>query len=243
MLSPQMIYFLFFYLFFFFIHSFKVYPYVRDYPTQYNRWHYGFFSLEIVYTSAGVALLVMGSQRDWMSVMLVSYMLLLVCSAFLDTIGIRFSDKSRFTAHLVIIGIVILATIILHAKVLSKVYEREKGWEAIASKLKASPTVPSYRVAIPYVDLTLDRYLGRNKIEGIKFVFITKVTAPSREDAVEKAKAKFWGSDPDSLKLFSQGKEKNLYNVSVFSDEIFVERGGPELSIMRSFKGFGEINQ
>ncbi len=103
--------------------------------------------------------------------------------------------------------------------------------------------MPSYRVAIPYIDLTLDRYLGRGKLEGIKFVYITKVTAISREEAIEKAKAKFWGSDLDSLRLFSQYKEKTLYNVSLFGDEIFVERLGPKLSFIPSLKDFGEIDQ
>jgi hypothetical protein len=241
MLSPQMIYYLILYLFIFLIHFFKVYPYVRDNVSQYNWWHYGFFSLEIVYTSAGVALLVMGSQKDWMSVMLASYMVLLVCSAFLDTIGTKFKDKSRFTAHMVIIGIVILSTIVLHATVVGKVYEREKEWKVMASKLKTAPSPPLYRVGIPYVDLTLDRYLGRNKLEAIKFVFITKVSAPSREEAIEKAKAKFWGSDPDSMKLFSQDKKKSLYNVSVFMDEAFAERLGPKLSFSSLLSDIGEI--
>ncbi len=128
-----MIYYLILYLFIFVIHFFKIYPNIRDNPSQYNWRHYGFFSLEIVYTSAGVALLVMASQRDWLSVIMITYMLLLISSAFLDTIGVRFQDKSRFTAHMAIIGIVVLATIVLHATVLSKVYEREKGWGAILS--------------------------------------------------------------------------------------------------------------
>ena len=241
MLSPQMIYYLILYLFIFVIHLSKIYPNVRDNPSQFSWRYYGFFSLEIVYTSTGVALLVMASQRDWMSVIMISYMLLLICSALLDTIGTKFQDKSRFTAHMVIIGIVVLATIVLHATVLSKVYEREKGWGALISKLKTAPTVPSYRVAIPYIDLTLDRYLGRGKMEDIKFVYIAKVTAISREEAIEKAKAKFWGSDADSMKLFSQNKEKNLYNVSVFGDEIFVERLGPKLSFSSLLSDTGEI--
>ena len=240
MLSPQMIYYLILYFFIFVIHFFKVYPSIRDNAGQYTWWHYGFFSLEIVYTSTGVALLVMASQRDWMSVMLASYMVLLVCSAFLDTIGTKFKDKSRFTAHMVIIGIVILSTIVLHVTVVGRVYEREKEWKTIANSLKAAPSVPSYRIGIPYADLTLDSYLGRNKLQAVKFVFITKITAPSREEAIEKAKEKFWGSDPDSMKLFSPDKKKTLYNVSVFMDEVFVERLGPKVSFSPLLWGIEE---
>lgn len=215
MTSPSAIYYVLLYFFIFLLRFFKVYPQVRDFPAQYNKWHYGFVSLEIVYTAAGVTILLLASRPEWIAVIMLSYALLLVTSSYLDTVGARFPDKVRFGAHILIILLVVSATLFAFSSVLE---------DPTAAKTREIRKATQYRVAIPYVDLTLDRHLGGGKLAGILFGYFTTVEAVSREEAVAKADEQFRGSGEKSVRLFKPNREKDAYNVSTQPQAIVVER-------------------
>ncbi len=80
------------------------------------------------------------------------------------------------------------------------------------------PAEQSYQVAIPYFDLTLDRYLGVGRLAGRQFVYVTNVEATSRDGAIERARARF----RQEIDPFDGEAEPTVSNISL-GDEITVQ--------------------
>ena len=128
-----------------------------------------------MYTAAGLVVLLLTSQQEYVGGIMVVYLILASFSAFLEseTADKHISARSRLGWHMTVVVIVVSVTIFSFESVL-RVPEPDD-----------SPHLTTYEVAVPYFDLTLDRHLGVGKLEGRQFVYVTRLEAISREEAVE----------------------------------------------------------
>jgi len=204
-MQPGAVYYLILYAIIIALQFFKLFKQVKTEPDKYSWRNYFYVSLQVVYTSAGVAVLLVAQLRDWMAVIMVAYLLLVLISSFLDTVGAEFRDNTRVTVHLIIIASVTAITIISYQKVLPK---------------SAPPSMARhYKVALPYMDNTLARYVSPDRMGDRLLYFSTSVDAPSRAEARDMALRKTGGS----IKPFKPSRKGNPSDVVVLSDQAVIE--------------------
>ena len=104
--------------------------------------------------------------------------------SFLDTVGVKFRENTRLGLHLLIIEFVITTTLVSYEKVLPKTISDQ----ALAQAKPTVIPVRQYKVALPYVDRTLEKHVGAERMRETLFYFLTMVESTSRGEAVLKAK-------------------------------------------------------
>jgi hypothetical protein len=217
MTQPGAIYYLILYALIIVLQFFKTFPLVKDEPDKYNWRSYFYVSLQVVYTSAGVAILLFAQLRDWMAVIMMAYVVLVVISSFLDPVGVKFRENTRLALHLVIIAFIVITTIISYEKVLPKSTPKEDQKKATAAM------VHHYKVALPYLDRTLARHVGPGRMRDTLLYFSTSVEGPSRGDAVLKAIELALSNEHGSIRPFKQSQKGNQDDVQVLSEQAIVE--------------------
>ena len=227
MTQPGAIYYLILYALIIVLQFFKTFPLVKDEPDKYNWRNYFYVSLQIVYTSAGVAILLFAQLRDWMAVIMMAYVVLVVISSFLDPVGAKFRENTRLALHLVIIAFIVISTVISYEKVLPKSIPKEDQKKATAAMTH------HYKVALPYLDRTLARHVGPGRMGDTLLYFSTSVEAASRGDAVLKAIEIALSNDHGSIRPFKPSQKGNQADVQVLSQQAIVE----EVAVVRSSGG------
>ena len=216
MTQPGTIYYLILYALIVILQFFKTFPLVKEEPDKYSWRNYFYVSLQVVYTSAGVAILLFAQLRDWMAVIMMAYVVLVVISSFLDSVGAMFRENTRLAIHGVIIAFVVITTIISYEKVLPKSTPKEDQKATVA-------VVHHYRVALPYLDRTLERHVGAGRMRDTLLYFSTSVEGASRREAVLKAKEMALGGDHGSIRPFNPSQKGDQSNVQVLSEQAIVE--------------------
>ena len=208
---PQAVYYVMLYALIFVIKFVKVFVLIRRSPKDHTWRHVSFVALEMVNTFAGVVILLVASvSKGWVSVVLIAYAMLLFVSSALDTLGPEIQERKRVGLNLAVVLFVVSATIIsFKVFIHGGIYEEDGQSEA------------SYAVAVPYIDATLSRHLGAKR-NGVINVFTTRVSADSREAALEKALASFESGQGPSL--FDPSAAKNDFNVNLLRSKAIVER-------------------
>jgi hypothetical protein len=218
MIQPGAIYYLILYGIIILVQFSKTFTLVKDQPDRYNWRDYFYVSLQIVYTSAGVAiLLLLQLSREWMAVIMIAYVALVFISSILDHIGMRFRNNTRVFLHLIIIAFVAFTTIFSYERFLPKSASKEDQQQ------KTVAMVHHYKVALPYVDLTLSRHLGPGKMLNTQLYFSTNVEGVSRDEAVLKAKEKALSNEHGSIRPFNPSKKGNQIDVRVLNEQAVVE--------------------
>jgi len=217
MTQPGAIYYLILYALIIVLQFFKTFPLVKDEPEKYNWRNYFYVSLQVVYTSAGVAILLFAQLRDWMAVIMMAYVVLVVISSFLDPVGVKFKANTRLVIHLVIIVFVVITTIISYEKVLPKSTHKEDQRRATANMVR------HYKVALPYIDRTLARHVGPSRIRDTLCYFSTSVEGASRGDALLKAIEIALSNEHGSIRPFKPSQKGNQDDVQVLSGQAIVE--------------------
>lgn len=203
-MEPGAIYYLVLYALIIVLQFFKTYPGVREKRDKLNWRHYFFVSLEVVYTSAGVAILLVAQQKEWIAVIMMVYVMLVVISSFLNTVGAEFKDNTRLAIHILIITIIVGTTVFSYAKLLP-------------SSLPQSKEPVDYIVTVPYRDLTLEKHVGPRMGEK-KLLYRTTVKGASPNDAITNAKEKALSNGQDSITPFDS-KQRASQAVILISDE------------------------
>jgi hypothetical protein len=208
---PQAVYYVMLYALILVIKIVKVFLMIKRNPNDHSWVHVTFIALEVVNTFAGVVILLVASvTKGWVGVVLIGYAMLLFVSSALDTLGPEINEKKRVALNLVVVTFVVTSTVIAF-----QFFIRGGSMEDVAS------VEASYSVAIPYVDNTLSRHLGAKR-PGVVTVFNLKVSALSREAALEKAIAVFESERGPSL--FDAQAAKNDFNINILRSRIVVER-------------------
>lgn len=186
-------YYLLFYASIIIVRYFKTVRLVKEKPNDYNWKHYFFVSLEVIYTSAGVAILLLAQQQTWIGVIMIIYFILLITSASVDTAGI--GDNYRLFVHLGIIILIAFATILSYERFLPKSCEDTASSKHVVS-------MKHYYVMIPYQDLGFEKHVGVSKLKGRFLVYFTNVTAITRNDALRIAKVESMKGGKTSISPF-----------------------------------------
>jgi hypothetical protein len=207
MTEPGAIYYLILYALIIILQFFKTFPLVKDDPQKYNWRNYFYVSLEVVYSSAGVAILLLAQLKNWIGVIMMVYIVLVVIGSFLDPVGVRFRNNTRLALHIIIIAFIVVITIVSYDKLLPKSNHEEEKTKAQVLPAK------HFKVALPYIDQTLYKYVGAGRMQGEHLYFSASVDAQSRDEAVLKAKELAIGDTGQSIKVFMpspKGKQADL---------------------------------
>jgi len=209
MTQPGAIYYLVLYAIIVVLQFFKVFPDTKQDPARVNWRNYFYVSLQVVYTSAGVAVLLFAQLKDWMPVIMMTYVFLVLISSYLDAAGTMFRENTRLAIHLFIIAFIVFATVISYQRILPKT------------------TPPSmlhqYKVALPYVDNTFSRYVTPARMGSRMLYFSTSVEAPSRAEALLKGMNMAMGNVSGSIRPFKPSDKGGPFDVLVLSDQAVVE--------------------
>jgi len=206
--NPNTVYYLVIYVIIIGVRFFKIYG-------QRNWREYFFVSLDFVYSSVGITILLLTeTSKESLGAVFIIYCLLLIVAVFLDALGEKFTLQGRFVAHLIVIAFVLSGAIYLNQTILfneaPKVLEPEK------------PATKKYSVSIPYYDLTLRSYVG-DRMGSRKLSYITNIEGNSRSDAIEHAKAGFWDSSNTDVVPFDAKRKKGQDTLIVDTDDIVAE--------------------
>ena len=218
MTQPGAIYYLILYALILILQFFKTFPLVKDEPDKYNWRNYFYISLQVVYTSAGIAILLFAHLKDWMAVIMMAYVVLVVISSFLDPVGVKFHQNTRLALHLVIIVFVVITTMVSYEKVLPKSIpdlDREKATVA---------AVRQYKVALPYLDRTLEKHVGAGRMRDTLLYFSANVEGASRGEAVLKAKEMALSNEHGSIRPFNPSKKGIVPIIQILTERAIVER-------------------
>lgn len=215
--QPGTIYYLILYGIIILLQFYRTFNLVKDQPDKYNWRDYFYVSLQVVFTSAGVIVLLLSELRHWMGAIVMAYMGLVLISSFLDLAGMRFRDNTRVSLHIAIIVVVVFTTIFSYERILPRSNAKEG---------QPKPTVAvvhRYKVAFSYLDLTLSRHLGAGKMLNMQLYFSASVEGVSREDAVIKAKEKAMSNEPGSIRPFNPSHKGNQIDVRLSNEQVVVE--------------------
>ena len=213
-LDSRVVYYLLLYFFVFVLRFFKLLPLFRSPEPKVNWKHVGFGSLDLVYASAGVVALLVLNERDWVQAVMIGWAILLVVSTFLDAQGEHFSDNSRLGGHVLVASIVVVGTVIVFQIVPSS-----------KAPILPAPVPVEYRVAIPYVDNSLDQHVGTGKLGDRRLVYIVNVKGFSAREAEAAAREDFWKTDNTRVAPFMSKRQKGPYTLSIADDPVVEPKG------------------
>ena len=153
-----------------------------------------------------------------MAVIMMAYVVLVVISSFLDPVGAKFRENTRLALHLFIIAFVVTTTLVSYEKVLPKT-------KAEQSQAKSTVTaVRQFKVALPYIDRTLEKHVGVGRMRDTLLYFSTIVESTSRGEAVLKAKEIALSDKRGSIRPFNPSQKRTAPMIQVMSDQAIVEQ-------------------
>lgn len=221
-LDPRLVYYLELYLFVFLVRFLKLLPKLRNEFAK-AKWHEVVFgSLDLVYASAGVAALLVMNERQWVEPLMGGWAILLVVSAFFDAQGDSLSQRTRVVGHSLVAIVVVVATVVAFQ---SLIPPREDG-------VATAPTIQEreFRVAIAYVDQSLNEHIGRDKqgnpkLGNRKLVWVTQVRSRSADSAAAVARRDFWDEKNKDVAPFTPGRPKSEYTIGIVEPPVVQELG------------------
>jgi len=200
-INPETIYYLFIYAFIIFVRFTKIYG--QNKPWQ----EYFFISLEFVYSSVGIVIVLMTqAEQNSLSAVFIIYCFILMVSVFLDA-NDKFSLNMRVAGHLFIIGTVITSAIYFNQTLL------------FPKEIKTETRVAQYLVSVPYYDLAARAYVG-DKFGTRKFVYISKTMASNPADAVRNAQADFHAHANEIALQVDPRRKRNADDLVIDTNDI-----------------------
>jgi hypothetical protein len=181
--------------------------------------------LQVLYTSAGVAILLIGELKEWIPVIMMIYLGLVVSSSYLDTTGKNFKQSTQFAVHMFIIIFVVAVTLYSYEKILPRQHNNKENQKPISATVSATVAVHNYKVAFPYIDRTLVKHVGSNRMRDTLLYFATNVKGISRDDAILKAKLMAFNLENDNvaIKLFNPSQKGKEGKIQILSEQAVVE--------------------
>jgi len=174
--------------------------------------NYLYCGFEMVNVSAGVFILITQSATNYVGTIMMLYVILVVVSFFLEgnNIGRSIKALGHSAVSIVIFGVTIYAFLIYDglkptaAQPCDALENRERTW----------------KVALPYLDTSLNRYHGA-KHDVILSFWSDEVNATSKADAIIAAKKRFQASDGPTP--FQVKQEKTLVSMVVIDEKVVAE--------------------
>jgi len=130
-------------------------------------------SLEIVYTASGLVIaLILNVNRSWIPAVFAGYVVILIISAFLEVMQEYFKDFQKGLFNALIIVFMVAATVYSYSQIIPKV-----DISGNINPEKIQPTPKNYTIIIPYMDHTLAKHIGYNKMIGKTFFYEYNINA------------------------------------------------------------------
>lgn len=170
---------------------------------------YFFFGFELVNVAAGVFILLSEHASQYVGTVMILYVILVIFSFFIEekNVGLRVRTVGHVGVSLAVIAVTILSFL-----------------EVDALKGPVDDTaLVSWRVAIPFVDATLNRNFAV-KVSPVQSVWVVEVRAGSRPSAVDSAKVQFYSDR--GPKPFLEKVEKSPVSMIVIDAGVVAERRG-----------------
>jgi hypothetical protein len=186
-------------------------------PTQKFNWRKVFFvSNEIIYTAAGVYIILLDEKKDWTPSILAVLMLLILVSTSIGSMSERFAEKAQFRLHLTIIFIIMIGTFFT----LSNEKHFGSNAEAINDTL-LQDSFQKYRIAIPYIDKSLIKQFGYDNFSDKRLFYYSEATAKNEKEAIDKGILKFW-QDTLIQPVIMKGKTMSKESLLKIDNEIIL---------------------
>lgn len=167
---------------------------------------YWFFGFELVNVSAGVFILLSENVTKFVASVMMTYVILVVLSFFFEEEGVHV--RIRTVGHIM----VSLAVFVVLFFAFFYVPGLKKPQEATSVQRQENEEAnPTWKVALPYVDSTMNRNFGvKDKLMISSYVL--EVTAKNRSEALAAAKKKFRSEDgPAPFVKNAEKSEANLW--------------------------------
>jgi hypothetical protein len=171
---------------------------------------YGYFGLQLVYSSVGIVISLFNRDTNWLSAILMVLVFLVLTPALVD--NSFYPPKIKFAVNIVIAFVVIGTSTYFNQTILITKPVVAEG-----------PAQHNYQVAIPYLDTTLKSFLGSDRFDGRRLVYVTTVLATSRGEAVTTATQRFWEPNSTDVVEFDQRKQKNSDDMIIYYDQVVAE--------------------
>lgn len=172
-----------------------------------------FFGFELVNVSAGVFILLSEHAAKYVGTVMMLYVILVILSFFFEDDNVALGVKKW--GHIGVSVVVLAVTLYAFLEV--------DGLK-VKKALVASPAAPieaRWRVALPYIDQSLNRNFGVRDAP-VRLVFVAPVSASSRVGAVQAAKEHFRAES--GPRPFSNKAERNLSVLMIIESDAVAER-------------------
>jgi uncharacterized membrane protein SirB2 len=211
----NLIYYLALFALVFIIRYFKL---KKEYKSKYKENYLKLFhvSLDLIYTASGIVIaLLLNLNSSWIAVVFILYILFVVTSSLLEMANTdEFSEKSKTYFHLTIVCLIVISSFLTYLFIIPNVdINGKKVKPYMANKI----VIPKYAIIIPYIDLSLQKHVGKNELNKRQFLFYDEVS----------------GNNIDSLEKLCKNKLRNTikpiykeYNleIEIVQEEIKINR-------------------
>lgn len=155
------------------------------------RLRYLLFGFELVNVSAGVFILLSEQAPPYVGTIMMLYVILVIVSFFFDedTVGLRLRAVGHVAVSVIVVVVTIGAFTYMSGLNRGPIEPKAESPSKIESKPPAVAT--KWRVALPYVDQTLNRNFGVRD-NPVKSVYVVAVQAADRDAAISMAKEEFF---------------------------------------------------
>ncbi len=178
------------------------------------KWNYTHFGFELVNVSAGIFILVSESATQFVSSIMIFYVILVILSIFFEDNSV--DGTIRTFGHIALSITVFIVTYYAFFK-----YDGLKVTTTSTAKAEVVERESQYRVALPYIDASLNRNMAV-KTDPIVNLYLTTVTAKNENQAIRSAEVKFYSTD--GPQPFVSKAEKNKLTMVVLNGDAVVEK-------------------
>jgi hypothetical protein len=188
-------------------------------PSGKFKWKETFYvSNEILYTASGAIIILLTTFKDIIAVSFAIILLVALVSTNMNSMGERFSDKTKFIVHFIIIITIAFGTYIALTLSEAKVDNPDNN----SKSLDTSTFI--YKVALPYTDISLIKITsGYDYFSDKRILYYTKLEAKNEEEAINIAENNFWNDTLIKLYTNKYGTDKKKL-FKIYSDQIIFQK-------------------
>jgi len=187
-MSPTLSYYLGLFTLVIFIRFFRV---RRDKPNKTDRkiWDYFLIAQEIVYTSAGIFILMLEKEKIWVGLIVIIYVILVFASSAMD--GLNQDSEYKLIS---LFNPIIVVLVVVGAILCFQVYMPNLEQKEVIKEQSTFDSLYQYKVALPFYDNTLKKHVGQERLGKRMLMYFTEINTNRAINPVDSAKKEFYES-------------------------------------------------
>jgi hypothetical protein len=176
---------IYYYILFVFIFIIRLFKLLRD-SDKHKIYEYFYIGQEIVYTSAGVLIMILEKDRNYLAPIAIGYVILVFISSAIDSLD-QIKRKGVIASfNILIITIIFIGTGVTYISYLPSIDNETKQHNN-----QSSDTIKSFTVVIPYSDNSLKRNIGKDKFGERQLFYSIELKCDDERKAIDSAKNVF----------------------------------------------------